>query len=1183
MAGTGPKQVSNQRVSVEKISTGIAALHVVQLDSTGGIITGGAGGGSTQVSVRDVLTSSGASVMDSTNNAIGVTIRAGSAAGTEYTDGDVDATVSGQAIVFDNSSNTLRPVTLTRGLPVNIVAGAAATSTIVTVSTGSLRVHQSTAADLNVTVAGYVAPSTTVAVSTGSVRVHQSTATDLLARVNQGVGNSSAADRWLVNTANSSAADFHGVRLVDSSGTGFHGPTNPVPIAVTDSSNAVVKPGDSANNALRVNVVAGAAGGSTIVTVSTGSVRVHQSSAADLNVTVANLSTTHNVSSLAGVVAVAPASSGATGFFAVRLSDGSTFVTDSTLRAIRVTSADVGGSTQVAVSSVGGAVIVRSSKADHLATVYQSTASDLLTEPRLSTANTNSSAYLPVRITDGTGFQALLSGFADGSTTSTLAAPGVAFNNGSNATMRLAGSSTPLPVHLRTSSGADINDSTLGALKVSVVQGGSTQVSIKEILTSSGASVMDSTNGAIKVNVVAGAAGGSTIVTISTVQGVVAVAPASSNATGFFAVRVSDGSTFLQPSIQYTDGSTVSTLVAGAIAFNNGTNATMRLAGSSTPFPVHIRTDSGASVMDSTNGAIKVNIVAGAGSGGTALADQTTFSTNVTNLTPVGGVVGGGDVPAGEAGAFRMSSVRALWVNPVDSTGGDITDSTQRAIRVNVVAGSAAGSTEVTVRQSTYTDFNTLSRVADRDASTQVAAVINTDPPSTTYGLAVRQVGAVAASTTVNVSSLAGAVIMRSSAANALVSVYQSTAADLNVTVAGYSTTAQVSSLAGRVAIAGFHATDGITNVTDSTNTAIRVNVVAGAAGGSTEVTVRQSTYTDFNTLSRIADRDQSTQVAAVLNATPASSVWALAVRETAPSTGPFAVSSIAGPVTVRSSAANALVSVYQSTAADLNVTVAGYVAPSTTVQVSSLGGVVAVAPASSGATGFFAVRLSDGSTFVTDSTLRAIRVTSADVGGSTQVAVSSLAGNVTVSPLSSGATGFFAVRVSDGSTFLQPSIEYTDGSTQSTSVGAGIAYVNGSNATMRLVGTTQPLPVQIRTGTLTIDSTTASITSTASTAIYSLVSSVAATRHKVFAFHVTSTHTRPSTFIFMSSNGSDIYGVQFGSGSSGVTGNNMAVTPPAFLFATATANALNCRIEEQSSATSTTLARVSISYVSEA
>lgn len=59
------------------------------------------------------------------------------------------------------------------------VAGYIAPSTVVSVSTGSVRVHQSTAADLNVTVAGYVAPSTVVTVSTGSVRVHQSSAADL--------------------------------------------------------------------------------------------------------------------------------------------------------------------------------------------------------------------------------------------------------------------------------------------------------------------------------------------------------------------------------------------------------------------------------------------------------------------------------------------------------------------------------------------------------------------------------------------------------------------------------------------------------------------------------------------------------------------------------------------------------------------------------------------------------------------------------------------------------------------------------------------------------------------------------------------------------------------------------------------------------------------------------------------
>ena len=205
----------------------------------------------------------------------------------------------------------------------------------------------------------------------------------------------------------------------------------------------------------------------------------------------------------------------------------------------------------------------------------------------------------------------------------------------------------------------------------------------------------------------------------------------------------------------------------------------------------------------------------------------------------------------------------------------------------------------------------------------------------------------------------------------------------------------------------------------------------------------------------------------------------------------------------------------------------------------------------------------------------------------STTVAVSSLAGTVQVHTLgNSTAADYIPVRIVDssGTGFLTPSIDYTDGSTVSTLVGSGIVYGNSSNDTMRLVKVDQPFPVQLRTGTLTINSTTKVITSTHSTAVYELISSAAApTRHKVFAFHVTSTHTNPSTMVFMSSAQHDLWHVGFGSGSSGITGANLAVTPPAWLFASQANAALNVRIEGgNSTAASTTVARVSFSYVSE-
>src|SRR3990167_2080454 len=243
MAIVSPKQVQNLRASALNVNSSVSALVVHSVDADGNYVS--PGGGSTQVSIKEILTSCGASVMDSTNNAIGVTIRAGAAAGTEYTDGDVDLTIAGTAILFDNSTNTLRPVSVTRGLPVNVVAGSVA------VSTGSLRVHQRTAADLNVTVAGGVAPPTQVSVSTGSVRVHQSTAADLnvtVAGFSTTVNVSSLAGRVEVGDYSTVTAPVAG-----SSGLIVRFPS---PIT------------DSTNNAIRVFQVASSAGaGSTEVTI----------------------------------------------------------------------------------------------------------------------------------------------------------------------------------------------------------------------------------------------------------------------------------------------------------------------------------------------------------------------------------------------------------------------------------------------------------------------------------------------------------------------------------------------------------------------------------------------------------------------------------------------------------------------------------------------------------------------------------------------------------------------------------------------------------------------------------------------------------------------------------------------------------------------------------------------------
>ena len=91
------------------------------------------------------------------------------------------------------------------------------------------------------------------------------------------------------------------------------------------------------------------------------------------------------------------------------------------------------------------------------------------------------------------------------------------------------------------------------------------------------------------------------------------------------------------------------------------------------------------------------------------------------------------------------------------------------------------------------------------------------------------------------------------------------------------------------------------------------------------------------------------------------------------------------------------------------------------------------------------------------------------------------------------------------------------------------------------------------------------------------LISSVAGVKHKCYAYAVTSTVTAISSIAFVSSAASERWGLLLGSGSSGITGANLAVAPPGFLFETDVANALNF------TASSTGLYRVSLAWFTEA
>ena len=75
------------------------------------------------------------------------------------------------------------------------------------------------------------------------------------------------------------------------------------------------------------------------------------------------------------------------------------------------------------------------------------------------------------------------------------------------------------------------------------------------------------------------------------------------------------------------------------------------------------------------------------------------------------------------------------------------------------------------------------------------------------------------------------------------------------------------------------------------------------------------------------------------------------------------------------------------------------------------------------------------------------------------------------------------------------------------------------------------------------------------------IVSSAASVRHKVYAYSITSTAQAVNTLSFASSLANPIWHVQMQSVSSGITGANLAVTPPAWLFATEAASPLVFKI----------------------
>lgn len=117
------------------------SLNVAIVDGAGDQIT--SFGGGVQYTEGDTdATITGTAVMwedtadtlkaASAANPLPVNVVSGAASGTEYTEGDTDPTIAGPAVMWEDTGNTLRPVSAATPFPVEIIAGAGSGGTAAT-------------------------------------------------------------------------------------------------------------------------------------------------------------------------------------------------------------------------------------------------------------------------------------------------------------------------------------------------------------------------------------------------------------------------------------------------------------------------------------------------------------------------------------------------------------------------------------------------------------------------------------------------------------------------------------------------------------------------------------------------------------------------------------------------------------------------------------------------------------------------------------------------------------------------------------------------------------------------------------------------------------------------------------------------------------------------------------------
>lgn len=279
----------------------------------------------------------------------------------------------------------------------------------------------------------------------------------------------------------------------------------------------------------------------------------------------------------------------------------------------------------------------------------------------------------------------------------------------------------------------------------------------------------------------------------------------------------------------------------------NGSGVTQPISGNvgqGTPgsgisaWPVKIvedTTNTSVNAGDATNKAIRVNVVAGAGSGGTAIADGATFTRGTTSETPAGGIA--------ETSAPTLTNGKAAALS-LDTSGN---------LRV-VTSGSGGGSS--------IADGATFTR--GTTAETTAGGVVSTSAPTLTAG----QAGALSLNTAGGL-RVDGSGVTQPVSIAAAVTVAQATAANLNATVTG-TVTANAGSGTFAISAASLPLPTGAaTNSTVAAMQVAQASTTSGQSGTLMQgaVTTASPTYTTAQTSPLSLDTSGSLRVAIVSGA----------------------------------------------------------------------------------------------------------------------------------------------------------------------------------------------------------------------------------------------------------------------------------------------------------------------------